>query len=157
MHLPALSFQQVSFFCPFFIELPAMPGQFVQLGCSCAYSDRPEAFFHELTKHLIRDQCIWAILTLVVKVRGCKLADCCEHASYCCWGKSTSSVLLVKQPPGIGQFGGLGMRDPRPRIGIVICPLFPFWCVGQPVWKHSTGGSSIIFTLMARGPSGPAY
>ena len=26
------------------------------------------------------------------------------------------------------SFGsGLGVRDPRPRIGIVICPLFPFW------------------------------
>ena len=52
---------------------------------------------------------------------------------------------------------GLGMRDPRPRIGIVICPLFPFWRAGHPVWKHSTGGSSIIFPLMARGPSGAAY
>ena len=45
---------------------------------------------------------------------------------------------------------GLGVRDPRPRIGIVICPLFPFWRAGRPVWKHSTGGSSIIFALMAR-------
>ena len=38
--------------------------------------------------------------------------------------------------PGIGAFGGgggLGVRDPRPRIGIVICPLIPFWRAGRPV------------------------
>ena len=52
------------------------------------------------------------------------------------------------------SFGsGLGVRDPRPRIGIVICPLFPFWRAGRPGWKHSTGGSSIISPLMARGLS----
>ena len=32
------------------------------------------------------------------------------------------------------SFGsGLGVRDPMPRIGIVICPLFPFWRAGRPV------------------------
>ena len=32
------------------------------------------------------------------------------------------------------SFGsGLGVRDPRPRIAIVICPLFPFWSAGRPV------------------------
>ena len=48
------------------------------------------------------------------------------------------------------SFGsGLGVRDPWPRIniGIVICPLFPFWRAGRPVWKHSTGGSSMPFLL----------
>ena len=34
---------------------------------------------------------------------------------------------LAKQSPGIGAIGGLGVRDPRPRIGIVIC-LFCFIC-----------------------------
>ena len=32
------------------------------------------------------------------------------------------------------SFGsGVGVRDPRPRIGIVICPLFLFWRAGRPV------------------------
>ena len=54
------------------------------------------------------------------------------------------------------SFGsGLGVRDPRPRIGIVICPLFPFWRAGRPVWKHSTGGSSIIFPWWSAAQAGP--
>ena len=31
----------------------------------------------------------------------------------------------------------LGVRDPMPRIGIVICPLFPFWYAGRPVHRDS--------------------
>ena len=41
--------------------------------------------------------------------------------------------LWAKQTPGIGAFWGLGVCDSRPRIGIVICPVFPFWRAGRPV------------------------
>ena len=75
---------------------------------------------------------------------------CSYYHPVTCGFKGYSSFLF--------SFGwGLGVHDPKPWIGIVICPLFPFWRAGRPVWKHSTAGSSIIFALMARGPSGPAY
>ena len=41
--------------------------------------------------------------------------------------------LWAKQTPDIGALWGLGVRDPRTRIGIVIYPLFLFWCAGPPV------------------------
>ena len=74
------------------------------------------------------------------------------------------------------------MHDPRPRIVIVICPVYPFWRTGRPVWKHSTGAhlafspwwratqagpliiSAVSVPVMTRGPSsewalrrGPSY
>ena len=41
------------------IECHALPGQLVHLGCSWSsqYNDRPEAFFHELTKQEINGRC----------------------------------------------------------------------------------------------------
>ena len=46
------------------------------------------------------------------------------------WSPDSSAFGVgswAKQSPRIGAFGGLGVRDPRPRIGIVIC-LFCFIC-----------------------------
>ena len=54
MHLPALCVYQFTFFCAFFnycLPYHAMPGQLMQLGCSCSFSDCPEAFFHELASN----------------------------------------------------------------------------------------------------------
>ena len=42
------------------------------------------------------------------------------------------------------------MRDPRPKIGIVICPLFPFWHTGRPVCRRPS--SHFPFCLISRFP-----
>ena len=40
---------------------------------------------------------------------------------------------LGEADTGQWRIWGVGVRDPRPRIGIVICPLFLFWRAGRPV------------------------
>ena len=95
MQLPALRFYHFSFFWVFFIQLPAMPGQLVQLGYSCSYSDRPGAFFHELTKQEVSGRCWRSWL----KVHGCQLGGTvtCTLSSdfHLCWRIAASFFRTV--------------------------------------------------------------
>ena len=49
-----------------------------------------------------------------------------DLSAFWVFGRSRHRALAY-----LGGGGGLGVRDPRPRIGIVICPLFPFWRAGR--------------------------
>ena len=48
------------------------------------------------------------------------------------WGRSLGKTDTGHWRIG-GGWGGGGVRDPTPRIVIVICPLFPFWHAGRPM------------------------
>ena len=77
------------------------------------------------------------------------ILDPYEHLVTCSFNGYSSFLFLSAR--------GLACVTLGLGLGLGFAPLFPFWRAGRPVWKHSTGGSSIIFPLVARGPRDPAY